>query len=282
MVSFKAILLPLAGIIALSQGYSHGHQKRYQNNARNYGYVNGTSSVDVYSVPGTGIESTQLPIKTYEPAAPTVEGAPTETSAPTTTCITVVETQAYTYTLGNGKAHTTTITHTQVITKTIIPVPQGYPTNTPGPHNPYPHAEEEEDFTSTTTSTSTVKVYYTETIPRPQETGPYIDVANVETAPPCAAASTVYVTVPLEIVTQVIKETIKEIVTVTQTVPEVVYTPPTAVTQTSSELVYSPPPVVPTPPPVVPLYTNQTTTNQTTTDYVKKVTLTVVPVPYHY
>ncbi|KAF8459135.1 hypothetical protein BGX38DRAFT_1138663 [Terfezia claveryi] len=257
MVSFKSLLLPLAAMATLAQAGSHAHHKRYQYRQ----YHNGTQATTVVTptLLGTGIKSTEFPAvnsTVVETTLLPIFTPPPIQSAPViTVCITKYETKTYTYTLGNGKAHTTTITHTNVITQTVTPVLEPTKVDSVGGNTPGANAEENPDYTST--STTTVFVTVTRTIPLPKETNPPIVVEKTSQTP--CPVHTVYVTVPVNVSVSVIRETIvqtvKETITVTQNpVPE------------------SP---VHTPPPAHPPYSNHTTIQT-----VHQVTLTVVPVPY--
>lgn len=118
MVSLKTFLFSLAAAATLSQvqARSHGHHKRYQYPPQQY--YNETASASTYtptSLLGTGYRTSELPIPTSSTVEPTLvpifTPPPIEPAPVTTTCITKYETKTYTYTLGNGKAHTATVIH---------------------------------------------------------------------------------------------------------------------------------------------------------------------------
>lgn len=268
MVSFKTLFFLLATLVTLAQAGSHAHHKRYQYRH----YHNGTEATTVVtSTPlGTGIKTTELPAVNSSIVETTP--APISTRPPiqsvTTACVTKYETKTYTYTLGNGKAHTTTITHSTVITQTITPVPEPTKVDSIGDHTPGANAEEVPDYTSTSTSTTTVFVTVTRTLPLPKETTPPIVVEQTPQAP--CPVSTVYVTVPVSVSVTVIRETVVQ--TVKETVRE---TMKETITVTQNPVSEQPP--VHTPPPVHPLYSNHTTT---TNEAVRQVTMTIVPIPY--
>ncbi|KAF8421920.1 hypothetical protein EV426DRAFT_177035 [Tirmania nivea] len=248
MVSFKTLLLPLAASVTLAQAGSHAHHKRY----RYHQYHNGTEEMTtvVTSSPlGTGIKTTELPAILVEATlVPIFTSPPIQSDPVTTTCITKYETKAYTYTLGNGKAHTTAITHIKVITQTVTTVPEPTKVDSVGGNTPGANAEEDPDYTST--STTTVFVTVTRTLPLP--------IVEQTQQTPCPV-NTVYVTIPVGVSVSVIRETLVQ--TVKETVKETI------------NLVSEPP--AHTSPPAYPPYSNHTTTPT-----VHQVTLTVVPIPY--
>lgn len=280
MVSFKT-LIPLATLLVLVQGQGHHvHHKRYRAQPRHYGNYTvsaGESSTSTTLTPplGTGYESTSLLPDVTSTSVPYVSPPASVVEE----CSTHYETKVVTYTLGNGNTHTTTVVYTKVETVTLTPYPvpttkdpvPEVPETTPGAGaNEVPdHGDHEEyETTSTTTSTTTVVVTLTRTIPRETTTPPLVAFTEMHSAP-CPVA-TVTVTVPSRdvvyktvTVKEIVKETVKETVTVGETtVKPIVETP-----------VESKPPVVTTAP-VLPPYSNHTTTS------IHQVTLTVVPIPY--
>ena len=120
MVSFKTLIFPLATLAALAQAHagSHAHHKRYRYIGKRY--YNGTETTSTVLL-GTGVETTELPTSTVEPTLVPIFTPPAVEDPVTTTCITKYETKTYTYTLGNGKAHTTTITHVSLLNRHLVP-----------------------------------------------------------------------------------------------------------------------------------------------------------------
>ncbi|KAL7273981.1 hypothetical protein RUND412_003142 [Rhizina undulata] len=240
MVSFSSLVVCVAALASVCNAHAHGHQRRGRFlNARQQ-YPNGTVYYsELAPLTGTGSAATSV--------------LPSVTVAPELSTSTLIETATkfvtVTYTLGDGRAITKTITKTELNTKTIVPV-YSEASSTPAAFSSAVFVQEDvavsvapsaSEVDSTTTSTSTDQTTSTSTttlvvtIPYPTSTvtvssaaavassaGSNIIAPEEAVADSSAACSVTTVYVP-QYITQF------STITATVTVSPVVQTPPASI-----------------------------------------------------